>query len=62
VILNAEGEARFHEAIQAEASRTREGINASYDKLRNFVQRRKANWPLQSPAQENAPEVQKSIK
>jgi sporulation protein YlmC with PRC-barrel domain len=60
VILNAEGEARFHEAIQAEASRTREGINASYHKLRNFVQRGKTNWPLQSPAQEPDPEVQRT--
>jgi len=58
VILTAEGAARFQEAIQAQASRTREGINESYNKVRNLVQRREGKWPLQSSAQERPAEVE----
>jgi uncharacterized protein YrrD len=56
LVVAAEGEARFHEAIQAQASQTREGVNKSYNKLRNLLQRRERKWPSQSSEQETAPE------
>lgn len=58
VVLSPEGEARFYEAMQAQASQTREGLNESYNRLRNLVRRDETNWSSQSSAQEPAHKVE----
>jgi hypothetical protein len=40
IVLSAEGETQFQEAVQAQARQTRESINSSYGKLKNLMSRR----------------------